>query len=71
MLCNGKLGIILATEIYEGKAKKFTSESQLPKSSQVVERLSLILPDGKNFKMAFDNWFSSVQHLKNWQQEAY
>ena len=54
-------GLSLLPNYMKAKQKKISCASQLPTSSQVVERLSLILPDGKNFKMAFDNWFSSVQ----------
>ena len=55
-------------ELYTGKDAKGneTGASQLLKSSQVVARLFETLPSASdcNFKVAFDNWFSSVGLMK-------
>ena len=53
-------------ELYTGKDAKGneTGASQLLKSSQVVARLFETLPSDCNFKVAFDNWFSSVGLMK-------
>ena len=66
MLCSGKFGIIRTVELYTGKdvKGKETGASQLLKSSQVVARLFETLPSDCNFKVAFDNWFSSVGLMK-------
>ena len=58
MICTGKYGNIIKTELYGGKTHE-SANAELLKSSKVVWDLAKVLPDGKNFKLAFDNWFSS------------
>ena len=58
MICTEKYGIILKTELYGGKAST-ENNTELLKSSKVVWDLAKVLPEGKNYKIAFDNWFSS------------
>ena len=45
-------------EVYTGKAMKLPGD--LSVSANVVLRLVEKLPNDKNFKLYFDNWFSSV-----------
>ena len=67
MLCTGKYGIILKTELYAGKGQTTEEDDNtgLLRSSKVVWDLTNFLPHEKNFKLAFDNWFSSplLMHL--------
>ena len=50
--------------VYEGKnninEESENDYSHLPKSAQVVARLSKDLSGGVNLKLFFDNWFSKL-----------
>ena len=54
----GISGMIYDFEVYTGKAMKLPGD--LSVSANVVLRLVEKLPNDKNFKLYFDNWFSSV-----------
>ena len=54
----GISGLIYDFEVYTGKAMKLPGD--LSVSANVVLRLVEKLPNDKNFKLYFDNWFSSV-----------
>ena len=61
MICTGELGLIIGTNLYAGKqtSRGESADCELPKSSQVVWDLAQVLDNDKNYKIAFDNWFSS------------
>lgn len=62
-----KSGIVHDFEIYVGKGT-VKSITNLGLSGDIVIRLSEIIPKNKNFKLSFDNWFSSynlIVHLKS------
>lgn len=61
-----KSGIVHDFEIYIGKGT-IKSNTKLGLSGDIVVRLSEIIPKHKNYKLSFDNWFTSynlVVHLK-------
>ena len=65
MMC-GEGGIVSNLEFYAGKREEIRSlphMQNLLKSSQVVARLCEVLEDHKNYKVFFDNWFSSIDLL--------
>ena len=55
----GVSGFIYDFEIYVGKGTVTTSELGI--SGDVVIRLAECLPKGRNFKLFFDNWFTSFR----------
>ncbi|XP_050063057.1 piggyBac transposable element-derived protein 3-like [Aphis gossypii] len=62
-----KSGIIHDFEIYVGKST-IKSSTKMGLSGDIVIRLSNILPKHKNYKLSFDNWFTSynlILHLKS------
>jgi len=62
-----KSGIIHDFEIYVGKST-IKSSTKMGLSGDIVIRLSDILPKHKNYKLSFDNWFTSynlILHLKS------
>ena len=69
MICTGEFGIIIGTQLYGGKGS-ITGKEGLLKSSQVVYDLARVLPDDKNFKIAYDNWFSSPLLFEKLQQRG-
>ena len=59
ILCSNK-GIIHDFEVYTGKIEPPAGEPDLGASSNIVVRLSKIIPADKNQLLFFDNWFTSV-----------
>ena len=59
ILCSNK-GIIHDFEVYTGKIEPPAGEPDLGASSNIVVRLSKIIPVDKNQLLFFDNWFTSV-----------
>jgi hypothetical protein len=57
-------GIIQDFEIYMGKGT-IKSTSNLGLSGDIVLRLSDIIPKHKNYKLSFDNWFTSYNLMLN------
>lgn len=55
----GASGLMYDFEIYQRKGT--CSETGLGFSGDIVMALTSELPEGKNFKVYFDNWFSSLQ----------
>lgn len=55
----GASGIMYDFEIYQGKGT--CSDYGLGFSGDIVMALASELPEGNNFKIYFDNWFSSLQ----------
>ena len=56
----GQSGIIYDFEMYTGKNDSIVPQDGLGISSTYVMRLSEGIPNGKNYKLFYDNWFSSV-----------
>lgn len=54
----GASGIMYDFRIYQGKGT--CNDSELGVSANIVLELCKTLPEGKNFKVFFDNWFSSL-----------
>ena len=64
LMC-GEGGIIVNLEFYAGKSEEIPYDPEIQsllKSSQVA-RLVSILDVGKNYKVHFDNWFTSINLL--------
>jgi len=59
-----KSGIVHDFEIYVGKGT-VKSVTNLGLSGDIVIRLSEIIPKNKNFKLSFDNWFTSYNLVVN------
>lgn len=59
-----KSGIVHDFETYVGKGT-VKSVTNLGLSGDIVMRLSEIIPKNKNFKLSFDNWFTSYNLLVN------
>lgn len=55
----GASGLMYDFEIYQGKGT--CPETGLGFSGDIVMALTSELPEEKNFKVYFDNWFSSLQ----------
>lgn len=55
-----KSGFVHDFEVYVGK-NTVSSKSGLGLSGDIVIRLTDIIPKNKNFKLCFDNWFTSYQ----------
>ena len=51
---------VFKIELYENKTPE-TSSGTIGKTGQVVPRLAERLPKNRNYKLFFDNWFSSRQ----------
>ncbi|XP_045453941.1 piggyBac transposable element-derived protein 3-like [Melitaea cinxia] len=63
---SGSSGFSYDFEIYTGAQGCVESDSNLPKistSSDVVVRLSRTIPEGANYKLFFDNWYTSLPLL--------
>ncbi|CAH2086337.1 unnamed protein product [Euphydryas editha] len=63
---SGSSGFSYDFEIYTGAQGPVESDSNLPKnstSSDVVVRLSRTIPEGANYKLFFDNWYTSLPLL--------
>ena len=63
MLC-GQSGIVHNIEFNFGKDHNREEPSTLSASCAVVARLASIVPDHGNFKLFYDNWFSSLELLE-------
>ncbi|XP_035457403.2 piggyBac transposable element-derived protein 3-like [Spodoptera frugiperda] len=63
---SGSSGFSFDFEIYTGAQGPVQSDTNLPKistSSDVVVRLSRTIPEGLNYKLFFDNWYTSLPLL--------
>jgi len=62
VLC-GKSGLIHRIELYQGKSSSNPEHPTIGKSGLVVLRLLQSIPKHKNYKIFFDNWFTSPSLL--------
>ena len=72
LLCIGKFGIILNSDVYCGKNSPYAEDKypSLSKSSRVVAFMSEPLQKNVNHKIAFDNWFCTLQLMKHLQDQG-
>lgn len=65
---SGSSGFSYDFEIYTGAQGRIQSNSNLPiisTSSDVVVRLARTIPEGVNYKLFFDNWYTSLPLLSH------